>query len=120
MDGASENTKAFRIFGDETIGEASKFTVKDLRAEFRNKNDERLQMYEDELKDLYDTKYDEDGPEFEFCTLSDLWDESDETLPKRIRCIVHLLALISDVKFENEREKNGFWKHHPHAPFKSK
>ena len=68
---------------------------------------------------MYDRLVVEDEKvDFEFLSLSDIWDENDVTLPRRIRCSVHNFALMAVIDFISRRQRD-FWNANPHVDFKS-
>ena len=60
-----------------------------------------------------------ENEDFEFIDLSDVWDEAEFVLPKKIRCQVHNLALMGVIDFLS-RSQIDFWSANPHGEFKSK
>ena len=123
MDGASNYLKSFRVFGDETIGGTNTNTLGEIRHEFVK--DHRGEEF-DELVNNFVEKAQQAGLsdveiENEFLTLAEIWNDNEESLPKRIRCIVHLLVLIPILNFGiTTTQYKDYWKNVPHAEFKSK
>ena len=129
VDGASEYLKSFGLFGAPRIDEANSSSISEIRHAHDDPDD--FAEFEEALRNLCETLgIDREDLDFEFLQLSDIWDESDFTLPRRIRCIVHCLALLGVFNFptplgtENRnRQRNRqreFWDANAHAAFKSK
>ena len=89
----------------------------EIRDEFEEAGrHEELESLESEIRDA--------DPEFNLTDLSEIW-ETDVSLPRRIRGIVHLLALLGNVDFGTTATRRTsratrFWRDTPHARFKSK
>lgn len=117
VDGASEYKKCFRLFGAPKFDENNTTTMGEIRDEFEEAGrHEELESLESEIRDA--------DPEFNLTDLSEIW-ETDVSLPRRIRGIVHLLALLGNVDFgttatQRPSRATRFWRDTPHARFKSK
>ena len=92
VDGAENYKKCFRIFGAENIGENMNPGASEGQSE-------------------------EDDEDMDFINLGEMLDAADEIedtgeieLPKRIRCFVHLLALIMKINFGGKPANVEFWR----------
>ena len=118
MDGASNYKKSFELFGAPQIDEKNETTVAKIRHELRQRP-EAMEEIEHGVRESANKLGLEDA-DFEFLKLSDIWDDTDLTLPRRIRCGSHLLNLTGIPDWGSKRQKDGFWDFHYHIPFKSK
>ena len=126
VDGASNYEKAFRLFGPPQVDEKNTTTITDIRDEFRKDGrNEAFDQLEHEIRASASAIALPEN-ESELLSLEIIWDDSDEALPRRIRCFVHLLVLIPKIDFgigpsgnRNSRQLE-FWDEIPHLEFKSK
>ena len=116
VDGASEYKKCFDLFGAPHLDEANNISVSDLRKKYENSGKD-FEDVENQLKQAA-TNAGFEEYEFETLNLSDLWVDFDGSLPRRIRCIVHLFALMAKIDFKSRRQIE-FWDVNPHGKFKS-
>ena len=128
VDGATNYEKAFRLFGPPQVDVKNTTTISDIHNEFRKDGrEEAFDQLENQIRaSSAAIALPENEVESELVSLEALWDDSDEALPRRIRCFVHLLVLIPKIDFgigprglRNTRQVE-FWDHNPHAEFKSK
>ena len=135
VDGASNYKKSFEVFGAQQIGEANPITVAEIQKVFvKAKKQDEYEEIEEDLRAAYekaklknstdDNNQDHnstlaDNQEFSHTSLEDLWDDSDLTLPRRIRCATHNCNLTGKPDFKGKRQK-PFWNKTPHTDFKSK
>ena len=106
VDGASNYKKCFRLFGRKAIDSdgTNETSLDEIREEFiKDDKEEEFEDLEDEIRN--DAGVEDD--DIEMINLDEIWDES-ISLPRRIRCFVHLLALLGVVKFSALKWKT-FW-----------
>ena len=109
-------------------------TIQGIRNEFKKagrESDFENSGLEDSLRNTVANRTGGSGPasnayeelvsqqEFNFTSLADIWNDTDITVPRRIRCAVHLLCLMGVLDFISRRQKD-FWAQISHATFKSK
>ena len=117
VDGARNYEKSFRLFAAPRIDETNDTTVAEIRAELRNRPED-FEEIESGVQESVD-KLGLEDVDIELLSLSDIWNDNDLTLPRRIRCAVHLLALTGTPDFGSRRQKD-FWDAHDHKEYKSK
>ena len=130
VDGASNYKKSFEMFGAEQIGGTNPITVQEIQREFKkHKKEEEYLEIEQSLRASFENGRTDDNEhlistlakerEFAMTSLDEIWEDSDLTLPKRIRCGTHNLNLTGKPDFKGKRQQ-PFWNANPHGEYKSK
>ena len=123
VDGAKNYEKSFEMFGPPQVDEKNKITIGEIRDEFTK--DGRGEDFDELERNFRESAahagLSEEQIQSELLSLEEIWDDTDETLPRRIRCFVHLLVLLPKINFGNgSRQTKEFWSKILHATFKSK
>ena len=123
VDGAKNYEKSFVLFGPTQVDEKNKITIGELRHEFMKdgREEDFFELENSFRESASNAGLSEEQIQSELLSLEDIWKDTDDTLPRRIRCFVHLLVLVPKIDFKNTtRQWRLFWSLILHAVFKSK